>query len=50
MLQFVLLQTGLLTGVSLAIILGLSLPSLAKLFTSDAQVQNIIGSLLLVCL
>ncbi|KAL3527279.1 hypothetical protein ACH5RR_011935, partial [Cinchona calisaya] len=38
---------GLLTGVSLAIILGLSLCSLAKLFTTDTQVQNIIGSLLL---
>ncbi|XP_027079399.1 protein DETOXIFICATION 45, chloroplastic isoform X2 [Coffea arabica] len=40
-------QTGLLTGVALAVILGLSLPLLAKLFTTDAQVQNIIGSVIL---
>ncbi|KAL3525197.1 hypothetical protein ACH5RR_013569 [Cinchona calisaya] len=41
------LKTGLLTGIALAVILGLSLPSLTKLFTTDTQVQNIVGSIIL---
>ncbi|XP_027079397.1 protein DETOXIFICATION 45, chloroplastic isoform X1 [Coffea arabica] len=46
-ITYAVLKTGLLTGVALAVILGLSLPLLAKLFTTDAQVQNIIGSVIL---
>ncbi|CDP01815.1 unnamed protein product [Coffea canephora] len=46
-ITYAVLKTGLLTGVALAVILGLSLPLFAKLFTTDTQVQNIIGSVIL---
>lgn len=42
------LQTGLCTGVSLAVALGLFFPSMSKLFTADAQVLDIIKSLVMV--
>lgn len=38
------LKTGLITGVSLAIILGLSFSTLATLFTNDAEVLRIVRS------
>ncbi|CAH9105889.1 unnamed protein product [Cuscuta europaea] len=41
------LKTGLFTGVLLAIVLGLSFPSIARLFTNDAQVLGIARSGLL---
>ncbi|XP_047260673.1 protein DETOXIFICATION 45, chloroplastic isoform X4 [Capsicum annuum] len=40
-------QTGLATGILLAIILGLSFPSFAKCFTNDSQVLDIVRSGLL---
>ena len=43
-------QTGLFTGISLAIILGVSFGSLATLFTTDSEVLGIIRSGLLVCI
>jgi len=43
-------QTGLFTGVSLAIILGVSFGSLATLFTNDSEVLGIVRSGLLVCI
>ncbi|KAK3014052.1 hypothetical protein RJ639_008046 [Escallonia herrerae] len=41
------LKTGLITGISLAIILGLSFSALANLFTNDAEVLHIVRSGLL---
>ncbi|KAF8011385.1 hypothetical protein BT93_J1865 [Corymbia citriodora subsp. variegata] len=46
-IAFFALKTGLITGVSLALLLGLSFNSLATLFTKDAQVLQIVGSGLL---
>lgn len=43
-ITFYALKTGLITGVSLAIILGLSFSTLATLFTNDAQVLAIVRS------
>ena len=43
-------QTGLFTGISLAIILGVSFGSLATLFTNDSEVLGIVRSGLLVCI
>ncbi|CAH1413713.1 unnamed protein product [Lactuca virosa] len=43
-ITFYALKTGLITGVSLAIILGLSFGTLAKLFTNDAEVLSIVRS------
>lgn len=43
-ITFYALKTGLITGVSLAIILGLSFGSLATLFTNDAEVLTIVRS------
>lgn len=40
---------GLITGVSLAIILGISFGSVANLFTNDAEVLAIVRSGILVC-
>jgi hypothetical protein len=41
---------GLFTGISLAIILGVSFGSLASLFTNDSEVLGIVRSGLLVCI
>ncbi|KAL3527280.1 hypothetical protein ACH5RR_011936 [Cinchona calisaya] len=46
-ITYLALKTGLFTGVSIAVILGLSFPSLAKLFTNDVQVLDIVKSGLL---
>ncbi|VFQ88202.1 unnamed protein product [Cuscuta campestris] len=46
-ITLVALKTGLCTGILLAVVLGLSFPSLAKLFTNDAQVIDIARSGLL---
>nr|GEW08700.1 protein DETOXIFICATION 45, chloroplastic-like [Tanacetum cinerariifolium] len=43
-ITFYALKTGLITGVSLAIILGLSFSTLATLFTNDAEVLRIVRS------
>lgn len=43
-------QAGLGTGICLAIILCLGFPSMAKLFTTDAQVLDLITSGVLVCM
>lgn len=43
-------QIGLLTGISLAAILGLSFSSLATLFTKDAAVLEIVSTGVLVCI
>lgn len=43
------LQIGLLTGVSLAAILGVSFSSLATLFTKDAEVLAVVRTGVLVC-
>ncbi|KAL4569082.1 hypothetical protein LXL04_024709 [Taraxacum kok-saghyz] len=43
-ITFYALKTGLITGVSLAIILGLSFGTLATLFTNDAEVLTIVRS------
>ncbi|XP_024974643.1 protein DETOXIFICATION 45, chloroplastic-like [Cynara cardunculus var. scolymus] len=43
-ITFYALKTGLITGVSLAIILGLSFGSLATLFTNDAEVLTVVRS------
>ncbi|OVA11973.1 Multi antimicrobial extrusion protein [Macleaya cordata] len=49
-ITFLFLQTGLFTGVSLAIILGASFGNLATLFTKDAEVLGIVRSgILFVC-
>ena len=45
-----LFQIGVLTGVSLATILGLSFGSLAPLFTKDPKVLGIVGTGVLVCM
>lgn len=47
---YLVLQTGLITGVSLAVILGLSFGTLATLFTNDAQVLAVVRSGVLVCM
>lgn len=41
-------QTGLFTGIFLAVTLGVSFSSLATLFTNDREVLNIVRSVLLV--
>lgn len=46
-ITYMALKTGLFTGISIAVILGLSFPSLAKLFTNDVQVLDIVKSGLL---
>lgn len=46
-ITLVALKTGICTGILLAVVLGLSFPSLAKLFTNDAQVLDIARSGLL---
>ncbi|KAF9608634.1 hypothetical protein IFM89_010119 [Coptis chinensis] len=46
-ITFLLLKTGLFTGVSLAILLGGSFGSLATLFTQDTEVLGIVRSLVL---
>ncbi|KAI3502787.1 hypothetical protein L1887_31104 [Cichorium endivia] len=43
-ITFYALKTGLITGVSLAVILGLSFGTLATLFTNDAEVLSIVRS------
>ena len=43
------MQIGLLTGVSLAAILGVSFGSLATLFTKDAEVLGVVRTGILVC-
>lgn len=47
LITHVALKTGLVTGILLAIILGLSFPSFAKCFTNDCQVLDIVRSGLL---
>lgn len=47
---FFLFQIGVLTGVSLATVLGLSFGSLAPLFTKDPKVLGIVGTGVLVCM
>jgi hypothetical protein len=44
------LQIGLVTGISLAAILGVSFGSLATVFTKDAEVLEIVRTGVLVCL
>ncbi|CDP01814.1 unnamed protein product [Coffea canephora] len=46
-ITYMAIKTGLFTGISIAVILGLSFPSIAKLFTNDVQVLDIVKSGLL---